>query len=76
MATMKNLHAALLDADIDPDSWARALNGDGDFVDFMLAAAVAKALGFESHSGWTSAEFEEALSVAVERWPAESTVPL
>lgn len=72
MATMKNLHAALLDADIDPDTWARAVNGEGDFSDFMLAAAVAKALGFERGAGWTSADFEEALSTAVERWPAGS----
>lgn len=74
MAIMKNLHAALLDSDIDPDTWFRALNGEGDFIDFLLAAAVAKALGFESHAGWTSAEFEEAVSVAVERWPADSPV--
>lgn len=73
MATVKRLHGALLNRDIDPASWQAAINGEGDFVDFMLASAVGKALGFERASSWTSAEFEEALSVAVERWPADST---
>ena len=79
--TATSLGQALLEQDIYPRLWKQAYDGDGDFVDFLLASAVATALGYPAlgefgpppafgSGGWTDAEFEEALSVAVERWPA------